>query len=271
MYRQKFMRILLKVIVSCLIAFPVYWMLVSSINKNIFANPPHLFPLETTWAYIQNNIHNEQIWQWLKNTFLLTAGTVTLNIMFGSMGAYVLGKYRFKGNTLILLLVLSTQMIPTVLIVAPMYLLLSKVGLINTFWALIISDLALTLPLSTWILKSFFEMLPKEIFEAAKIDGCSEFGIFINIAIPLVKPALATIAILTAFNVWNEFLFASTYISDPAKWVVSTGLSSYIGQFLTSWNDIMANTLIFAIIPMVTYFLLHRYIVGGITKGAIKG
>jgi len=113
-------------------------------------------------------------------------------------------------------------------------------------------------------------MLPKEVFEAAKIDGCSEFGIFMHIAIPLVKPALATVAILTAFDVWNEFLFAYTFILDSKKWVVSTGLSSYMGQFIMSWSGIMANTIVFAVIPMTIYFLLHRYIVGGITKGVIK-
>ncbi|NLZ52082.1 MAG: carbohydrate ABC transporter permease, partial [Thermoanaerobacteraceae bacterium] len=156
------------------------------------------------------------------------------------------------------------------IMVVPLFEIFASLGLNNKFLSLILADTILTLPLGTWVLVGFFENIPEEIEEAAIIDGASKMTVFYRISMPLTYPAIVTAAILTFFDAWNEYMYAYTFITDQAKWVGSVGVASFIGQFLTDWQAVMASSLIFSILPMVVYISLRKYIVRGVAEGFAK-
>jgi multiple sugar transport system permease protein len=259
----------LSVVLALIILFPVYWMFVSSVNDPLLY-PPKLFPYQGDLQEYGEVVRDTMMVRWLRNTFTVALSTVVLNLCIATPAAYAVARLKFKGKNLVLILVLSTQMMSQALLVAPMYVIFSRIGIINTLWSLILGNVAITLPLSTWILMRFFEGIPREIAEAATVDGCTRIQTFFRIMLPLSIPGLVTIGVLTFFDAWNEYIFAYTFIGSRANWVASVGLSSYIGQFLISWRSVMARTLVFVIPPVVFYLLLERYVVAGITEGAVK-
>jgi multiple sugar transport system permease protein len=266
---KRYLSIGLAVIIALIIMFPVYWMFVSSVNDPL-AYPPKLLPQTSDLSEYSKAIRDPSMVKWLINTLIVAFSTVALNLIISTPAAYALARINFKGKNAVLLLVLSTQMMSQALLVAPMYAIFSKIGIINTLWCLVLADVALTMPLSTWILMRFFEGIPAEIHEAAMIDGCSRIDAFFRIMLPLSVPGLVTIGVLTFFDAWNEYIFAYTFISQQTNWVASVGLSSFIGQFLISWRSIMVRTLVFILPPVLFYLLLERYVVAGIVEGAVK-
>lgn len=266
---KKYLTIGLTILLTAAIVFPVYWMFVSSVNDPL-DYPPKMIPRGGAWDQYKGALGDKDMVRWLTNTFIVAISTVVLNLLISTPAAYALARLKFRGKNLILLLVLSTQMMSQALLVAPMYSIFSRLKIINTLGCLILADVAITMPLSTWILMRFFEGIPREIQEAARVDGCTRLDTFLRVMLPLSVPGLVTIGVLTFFDAWNEYIFAYTFINNSSKWVVSVGLSSYIGQFLISWQSVMARTLVFVLLPVMFYLLLERYVVAGIVEGAVK-
>jgi multiple sugar transport system permease protein len=236
-------------------------------EESLYSFPPSFSPLKWQGSIFSEVWEDGRIFRWILNTMVITLGTVLLNLCCATPAAYAIAKTRFRGRLGMLFLVLFTQMIPPPLIIVPLYFIFKEVHLIDTYLCLILADTILTMPLSTWILTGFFEKLPHELTEAARLDGCSNYGIFMRIALPLTMPALVTVAILTFFDTWNEFIFAVTFIVSEDNWVGSIGLSSFIGQFSLSWRAMMAHSLVFAILPLGVYLLFRNFIVRGIAEG----
>lgn len=274
--RKLFNRILLYVVVivtSIVIFFPIYWLINTALlgETDLFLYPPAFIPKHPSFEGFLKIIKDSQIFQWIKNSFVVTISTVVLNLVIATFAGYSLSRFRYKGRKLFMLAILCTQLIPGALVVVPLYVVFRQFRLINTLLGLIIGNIGLVTVFSTWVIKGFFDTLPREIEEAAYIDGCSRFGAFYRISVPLITPGLIAIALITFFDTWNEYLFAVTFISDQSRWVGTVGLTSFIGLIAIRWNEIMSASIIFVIPLLVLYLVLQKYIVSGLTKGAVKG
>jgi ABC-type glycerol-3-phosphate transport system permease component len=275
-FYKKVESVLLAVVIIfiCLcVIFPIYWMVNTSFLKEVdlFNFPPKFFPSFPLHlkAYI-DSLREGDILVWIKNSIIVAGASVVLNLILATLAAYSLSRFKFRSNNFLMLLVLVSQMIAPALVIAPIYIIFANLGINNTLLGLIIADTGLTLAFSTWILKGFFDEIPKELEEAALIDGCSQIGSFLKVSLSLVSPALITVAAITFFDVYNEYMFGLTLIVDQEKWVGSVGIASYVGHIATLWDSMMAGAAMFCISPLIVFLVLQRYIVKGITSGALK-
>ncbi len=254
------------------IVFPIYWMLLTTFQptSQATAYPPSLFFKSFSLDKVIEVLLDTSVIKWIFNSFIVALGVVVVNLLISVPAAYSIARYKIKCNTILLFVVLVTQMIPPAIMVVPLFEIFASVGLNNNLLSLILADSILTLPIGTWILIGFFENLPTEIEEAAIMDGASKMMLFYKISLPLTYPAMVTVAILTFFDAWNEYMYAYTFISDQSKWVGTVGVASFMGQFLTDWQAVMASSLIFSIFPMLIYIFLRKYIVRGVSEGFAK-
>jgi len=268
-YTKTFGYYLLLLLTVAAIAFPVYWMAVSSLQTQEagFKYPPQLFPTEFDVSSYTEAFAKGDIFTWIRNSLIVAFGVVVFNLFNAVPAAYAIAKTRFKLSTVLLFLVLATQMVPPPLLVVPLFVIFRTAGLINNFISLILADSILTLPLVAWVLVGFFENLPDELSEAARIDGCSRYGVFFRVALPLTKPAIITVSLFTFYDVWNEYLFGVTFMTSQSKWVGSVGLASFVGQFVMRWKPMMTHSLLFSIIPLIVYFIARNQILKGAAQG----
>jgi len=237
---------------------------------NLFNYPPQILPYNLDFSGYVQAFKTGTIYIWIKNSLIVTLFSVILNVISATLAAFALSRYNFKANIAFIFLIMLTQMIAPALIIAPIYILFLKVKLTNSLIGLVIANTGMTLAFSTWILKGFFDNIPKEIDDAAFIDGCSYFQVFRNIILPLSIPAIITIVILTFFEVYNEYMFALTLITSENKWLGTVGIAANTTRMGTSWNIMLAQTTLFCIVPLLFYFIFQRYIVKGLTAGALK-
>jgi multiple sugar transport system permease protein len=259
-------------IMAVVIVFPIYWMLLTTFQptSQATAYPPALFFQSFSFDKLQEVVVQTNVLKWIVNSFIVAFGVVVVNLLVSVPAAYSMARYKIRFNKILLFAVLITQMIPPAIMVVPLFEIFASVGLNNKLLSLILADSILTLPIGTWILIGFFENIPKEIEEAAIMDGASKMMLFYRISLPLTYPAMVTVAILTFFDAWNEYMYAYTFITDQAKWVGTVGVASFMGQFLTDWQAVMASSLIFSILPMTIYIFLRKYIVRGVSEGFAK-
>lgn len=272
-FPQKFIIIFLSAIVCLIVFFPIYWMLNVSFKTEIdlFQSPYRLVPKVLNLKGYLQCFSQGTIFTWIKNSVLVSVGSVTLNIIVASLAAFGLSRFKFKFNKILIFSTVSTQMIAPALIVAPVYIMLNSLNLVNNHIGLAIIDLGLSLGFSIWILKGFFDNIPVELDEAACIDGCSHLRTFISIIFPLSISAVVSIILITFFDTYNEFMFASTLISDPKLWLGTSGIASNTTRVGNDWSVTFSQTALFCVIPTVFYFVFQRYIVKGLTFGAVKG
>lgn len=270
-FRDIVLYLILFVMVIC-IAFPIYWMLLTAFQPTSQAvgYPPSFFFKSFTLNKLNEVIANSKILVWILNSFLVAAGVVVFNLIISVPAAYSIARFNINFNKVLLFIVLITQMIPQAIMVVPLFEIFSSSGLINKLLSLILADSILTLPLGTWILIGFFQNVPHEIEEAAIVDGASRLMLFYRINVPLVYPAMVTVAIMAFFDTWNEYMYAYTFITDQAKWVGTVGIASFMGQFLTDWQTVMASSFLFSIAPMLIYLFLRKHIVRGVAEGFSK-
>lgn len=263
---------LLVILIAVMIIFPVYWMFVTSVlpPKEIFARPPRLIPTTFDWSAYSQALHRGDIIRWVLHSFTVAAGVVLFNLFLAVPAAYSMARFKIKFNSALTFLVLATQLVPAALLVVPLFEIFRVGHLINNYISLILADSVITLPMSTWILMGFFEGVPREIEEAGLVDGCNRYSVFFRVALPLVRPALVTVAILTFYDAWNEYLFAATFITKQELWLGTVGLGSFMGQFYVDWRAMMSHSLLFAILPISIYLVFRRFIVRGIAEGFAK-
>jgi len=249
--------------------FPVYWLVNTSVQPPgcVYRVPPALFPAAVSLHAYAAAIQRGTIFTWIKNSIIVSVGTVLLNLFLAIPAAYSIARFKNRFNGIVMFMILATQMISPAVLVVPLFEIFRRLGLINTLVGLVLADALLTLPIAAFVLIGFFEGLPREIEEAATIDGCSKFAIFFRIALPLVRPALFTVGILIFFDAWNEYMFAYTLVTRQELWVGTVGLASFIGQFYIDWQGMLAHAVLFGILPMMVYLFCRRYIVRGIAEG----
>ncbi len=253
--------------------FPVYWMFVTSLRPTRYTitYPPAFLPEEVRWTAYVELFQTIPIATWLRNTVFVSLGVTVVCLLLSIVGAYALSSFTWRGRSLFGFSLLGTQMLPEALLVIPIFIIFRGFGLIDTLYGLVLADAAFIVPVTVWILKGFFDTIPREVREAALVDGCGPLGVLGRIILPLSAPALVTISVIAFFDGWNEYLFASTFISSADLRPATVGLASFIGELATPVELVFAATAIFTIPPMLFYFVMQRYIVSGLTGGAVKG
>jgi multiple sugar transport system permease protein len=264
---------ILVIAVSLLTVFPIYWMLVSTVQPSKYSMhyPPPLIPQEIAFGEFASLFANHPIALWLRNSFLIAAMTTLICLALTVAGAYALSRLRWRGRSLFGLFLLVTQMLPEILIIIPLYIIYRRLNALDNLPALSLVDTAFALPICIWILKGVFDTIPSEVLDAAVVDGCTELSVLWRIVLPLSAPGLVAVATVAFFSAWNEFLFAVIMISSADLLPASVGLNTLKATAFTPVEQYMAAGLIFSILPVFFYLIMQRYIVAGLTAGAVKG
>lgn len=209
--------------------------------------------------------------RWFANSLLVSVSVTALAIGIGSLAGYAMSRWRFWGRNLYGNTLLVVQMFPGVMLGIPMFLLLTKYGLIDTLWALLVTYLTFALAFSVWMLKGYFDNISREIEEAALIDGASRLAILWRITLPLAAPGIVTVAVFAFLLAWNEFFFAYVFLASNKNYTLSLGMYSFIQQYTTQWGNIMAAGTLTTLPVLVFFFLLQRALTRGLVAGATKG
>jgi multiple sugar transport system permease protein len=259
------------IIVFCL--FPFYWLINVSLKTGPDLSQADLLPPDPTLDNYQSIFENADFTKALRNSVGITFITTALALVFGSFAAYALARLRFPRKFLLLAVILSITTFPPIAIAAPLFKLWTELGLYNTWAGLIIPNLTFALPLCIYILASFFREIPKELEEAALVDGATHFQAFRKVVLPLAAPGLVTAGLLTAFFVWNEFLLAITLTSSPSARTVPAAIAFFTGsqKFEVPLGTISAASVVITIPLVALVIIFQRRIVAGLTAGAVKG
>jgi arabinogalactan oligomer/maltooligosaccharide transport system permease protein len=211
-------------------------------------------------------------WNWFGNSLLIAVLTTILAVFLASTAAYALSRYRFRGKRISTNFFLTSQMFPAVILLVPLFQLLAiRLGLLNTPWALVLAYATTAIPFSVLMLKSYFDTLPVELEEAAKIDGLGPFGAFWRIVIPLSTPGIAVTAFYAFITAWNEFLYALVFLTRPEAFTLPIGVRLFINQFTQNWGGTMALSVVVTIPVVIFFYLAQRYLISGLSTGGIKG
>lgn len=252
---------------------PYLWMFLTSIKPaselNVF--PIQYLPENPTFGAYDLLVTTTPFMRFFLNSSIVAIGTVIVTTVIAVMAAYALSRYRIPGKSYILVGLLVSQLIPAVLLVMPLFLTLRTIGLLNTWWGLILVHCAFAAPFTIYLLTGFLDAVPKELDEAAKIDGCNDFQAFRWVIAPLLAPSIAAAATYVFIYSWNEFIYALTFTSDETARTLPIGLHTFIGEYTIRWDLLTAGGVI-ATLPTIVFFLLvQRRLIAGLTAGAVKG
>lgn len=267
--------LLLATAVICLVVvlFPFYWIVITSILPTeivLSRNPPLLPPLsEVTLAAYFEVFARKPLLTWISNSMQITAGTLAITISTGAMAGYSLSRFRTKAQQAMGFGLLASKMLPGSLIIIPFFILFSKAGLIESKLGVILANSATAVPFATWLLKGFFDAIPRELEQAAMIDGCNEWQAFRHIVLPLAAPGLAAASAYIAIVTWADLVFARTLNSKPDNWVVTVGLQSFTGEYFVEWGALMAASAVSLLPMLVLFLLLEPFLVKGSTQGSL--
>ena len=253
--------------------FPAIWMLSTSIKNitELYDMPPEIIPDVPTFLNYINVLQNSKMYQAFFNSVIITVCVVSLTLLLSVLAGYGLARYKFKGSGILKVGLLFGQMIPGVVIIIPLYFLFSKIGLLDTHISLIIADMALTIPMGVIMLSSFFMGIPRELEEAAKIDGCTGLGALFRVILPIAKPGMISVAIYTFIHAWEEFLFALNLTTSGKTRTLPIAISMFSGEFSVDWGSTMAAAAVVALPVLLLFLLCNKYFVKGLSDGAVKG
>jgi raffinose/stachyose/melibiose transport system permease protein len=258
---------------TLLALFPIILIVMNSFKaKRAIFNTPTIPPLPSTFDLVGYNrvFSDSLIGTYYMNSIIVTFGTITLSLLFGAMAAWALSEYKFRWNTALALFLSIGIMVPIRLGSVEIIQLVSSLNLINTLTALILVYTAQSLPLAVFILSEFMQQVPKDLREAARCDGLSEYNIFAYIMLPLIRPAMATVAVFTMIPVWNDLWFPLLLAPTGGKQTITLGVQQFLGQYITDWNAVLA-ALSAAIVPvLIFYVIFSRQLIRGLTSGAVK-
>lgn len=253
--------------------FPLYWMFTFSFksNREIFGLNVIGLPKEWLWSNYKSALTNGNMALYFLNSVIVTGFTILLTVILSLMAAYALNRLVWKGRKVVNNIIMLGLTVPIHAAILPIFVILRKLDMTNSYQALIIPYTGFTLAMAVMICNSFLESIPKELEEAACIDGCSVYGIFFRIILPLMKPALATIAIFTFLQAWNELMFAVTFIDDSKFRTLSVGIQNLAGAHTTQWGPIGAALVIATFPTLILYMFMSKRIQQSLTVGAVKG
>lgn len=258
---------------AAVMTVPFAYMVATSFKEHayVFEIPPQFIPENPTAKNYADAWGSNNFDRYFLNSLVVAAATTVLSVFLSSMMAYAFARYRFPGKRLLFGLLLIGLMVPTMMLIIPQFLLARTLGVLDSLTGLVLFYTAGTLALNTFLLRGFFENIPKELDEAMIVDGAGPFLRYRKLFLPLAKPALATVAIFSFLASWDEFVWALTVINDPDKRTLPIAIALFQGQHQTSWGLVFAASLI-AVVPVVLVFVaFQRHFVSGLTSGALKG
>jgi N,N'-diacetylchitobiose transport system permease protein len=254
--------------------FPVFWMISTAFKPDdqIVSYTPTWFSLQPTIKHFRDAMHAPFFWNDVKNSLVIVTVTVAISIALAFLAAIALAKYRFSGRQIFIILVIGIQMLPQAGLIIPLYVVLARYHQVNALTGVIITYMTFVLPFCVWTLRGFIINIPKELEEAAMVDGNTRLGAFVKILLPLAAPGLVATSVFAFITTWNEYIFARVLLNDQAKQTLTVWLSYFLGSGRhTDWGALMAGSTLTAI-PVVVFFLLvQRRIAFGLTAGAVKG
>ncbi|MDB4967955.1 MAG: putative sugar transporter permease [Myxococcales bacterium] len=265
------------VLASAATLYPVLWVVKMALSPSQgFAMSPSPLPTKVT---LQNFIdvvstHDASGWLFgrqLFNSIVVAAAVTVVGVALACSAAYALSRFRFGGRTLTLRAFFLSQMFPGVVTSIPLYVLLDHLALLNRLAGLVLVYATTAIPFCVFMLKGYFDSLPRELEEAVLLDGGTRFDAFWRVALPLSRPALAVTALFCFLTAWNEFILAFTFMTDPRSWTLPVALQRYVGDYSTEWGHFAAGAILVSLPVMALFFALERHLVGGLTQGGVKG
>jgi multiple sugar transport system permease protein len=253
--------------------FPLYWIAMTSLlpTSAILSRDPPLLPppgLLDASAY-QGVLLRKPLLRWIGNSMAVTLGTLVLTMTAAALAGYSLSRFRTAAQRAMGFALLASKMMPAALVAIPFFVMFTRAGLFGTKLGLVLANSAAAVPFATWLLKGFFDAIPRELDEAARIDGCTEIGAFLRVVLPLAAPGLSAGAAYVAIVTWSDLVFARTLTSKPEDWLVTVGLQSFTGEYLVDWASLMAAATI-SVVPMLLLFVLVQpFLMRGMTQGSM--
>ena len=263
------------VVILCLLLFPLYWILVTSLKteQEIFQIPPTWFPqvFNTSSYAAQLETGDFNMFRSFGNSFVIAFFAMIIAVVLAVPASYGIARYKFRGKKVSILTFLVTQMLPVSVLLTPMFIMFKAMNVYTTPIAAILADAPIGIPFSVLILKNYFAAIPRELEEAAYIDGCNRLTGFFRVLIPVAKPGVVVCAIFSFLYAWGDLAYGMTFILDQEKRPITAGIFNFMGQYGTKWSYLTAFAVV-TIIPVALIFIfMQKYIISGMTSGAVKG
>lgn len=256
------------------VAFPLFWMVVTSLKPQVelWARPPALLPIEPTFEHYVTLLRDTDFLVYFRNSVILSTSTTLLVIGVATLGAFSLVRFRYRGRESLATLVLFTYLLPSVVLVLPLYLMMVQLGLANSLASLVLAHTTFALPYALWLLRSFMAGIPEDLEAAALVDGASRLGAFRDVLFPQLLPGVISTALFTFILSWNEYLFALVLVNSNATRPLTTGvMNMLISSFNIEWSLLMAASVAMSLPLVVVFALLQQYLTRGFGAGAVKG
>ena len=273
-------RFVFGLIITVIYLIPLFWMVSTSLKppNEIIQKPPVLFPsapqVDSYRSVLGYPTHREELYintgVYLKNSLIIATCTALLVLALGIPAAYALSRFKFRGKTSFLLFLLVSQMLPSVLLVIPLFVIFRIFGLFNTYTSVIVADTALALPFAIILLRTNFLQIPQVLEEAAWIDGGSRLQVLWHIILPLIRPGLTAVGVFSFLTAWGEFVFALSFLGKTELQPISIGVFQFVGMYKTQWDSMMAFSTLVAIPAVLAFLFLQRQFINGLTSGALK-
>ncbi|MCR8724643.1 carbohydrate ABC transporter permease [Frigidibacter sp. ROC022] len=260
-------------VICGILLFPVYWMAITALQpvNKLRQYPPELFPSDPQWGVFRELLARQPFGLWMWNSTLVALATMILSLSVSVLAAYALSRYRLRAGASMGLFILTSKMLPSTLLVIPLFAVFTKLGLVGSLWSVVIAQATLIAPFATWMLKGYFDTISPELEQAALVDGCSPFGTIWRIILPVSAPGLAATALYAFVLSWSDFLFARTFLAtSQSTWTLNVGIATLKGEYETDWNVIMAASLLASIPIIIVYLVLERFLVSGLASGSEK-
>ncbi len=261
----------LAILLFVLILFPFYWIICTSFKEtlDIYVVPPEMFPKSFNFSNYISAFNQYKVLMFLMNSIKVTLSTVIFTTLIGSLAAFSLTRLNFKGAKTLRSFLGITQMFPVVVLLVPLFLFCTKLGMYNKLSSLVLPYIALQLPVSIILQSGYYKDVPLSLEEAAKLDGCSTMQVFMKIFLPLVVPGIVATGVYTFIQVWQEFLIASSLITKKASYTLTVGLTTFKGDEMTDWGSLMATSVIIAIPALILFNLSQEFFINRVA-GSVK-
>jgi len=271
---KAFLVYFLLILITGILLLPFFWMISTSLKpaNEIFSPEPNFLPQKPTFGNYLMMWRDTLFPSYLKNTLIVSLLTVLITMIVALPAAYSISRFEFRGKLSFSSGLIAVQMFPSMILLIPMFVIMNRLGLLNKYPSLVIAYGTFALPFCTWMLKSYIDTIPKDLEEAAMIDGCSRWQAIVRVLVPSIGPGLVTVAMFALVLAWQEYLFALTFMRTEEMRTVTVGVAMMQGEHgSVNWGQIMAGSAIACMPPLICFLWMEKYIVQGFTMGAVKG
>ncbi|MFJ6511480.1 sugar ABC transporter permease [Streptomyces sp. NPDC091406] len=258
------------IVASVIAVFPVLWVLLTSLKPAKYATTTDFFR-ETTFLNYTNLIRDTEFLNWFANSVIISALSTVIGVFVAATTGYAVSRFRFPGKRGLMWTLLITQMFPVAVLIVPIYNIMSSLGLLNQPTGLVITYLTISVPFCAWMMKGFFDTIPREIDESGEVDGLTPFGTFFRLILPLAKPGLAVTAFYSFITAWGEVAYASAFLVGDENLTLAGGLQKFVNQYGAQWGPMTAASVLIAIPAALVFLFAQKHLVTGMSAGAVKG